>query len=224
MLSEIEGLERVRISSIEPTLIREALIEQIAHNPKMCPHLHIPLQSGDTRILKAMNRPYDQEFYLKLCERLRQRIPNLAISTDIMVGFPGEDEEAFSNTCKVVEVVEYCRAHLFRYSPRPETPAESLEKQVPEPVKTERSQRLQALCKQVQMRYASQFVGRVERVLVETRSKLSGLMTGTSDHYLQVEFTGSPTLSGQLVAIRIVDVSSDSVLGELVGESVNPCP
>lgn len=217
LLSEIEGLERIRISSIEPTLISDALKEQIAVNPKMCPHLHIPLQSGDSRILKAMNRPYDQAFYLDLCRRLRERIPDLAISTDIMVGFPGEDEEAFQNTCKVVEAAEYCRAHIFRYSPRPDTPAEAMDDQVPEPVKTERSQRLQALCKQVQLRYASRFIGKVERVLVEARSKLSGLMTGTSDHYLQVEFAGSPNLVGQLVYVRIVDVSPEGVMGELVG-------
>ncbi len=222
LLSEIEGLERIRISSIEPTLINDALIEQIAVNPKMCPHLHIPLQSGDSRILKAMNRPYDQAFYLDLCRHLRERIPDLAISTDIMVGFPGEDEEAFQNTCKVVEAAEYCRAHVFRYSPRPETPAEAMEAQVPEPVKTERSQRLQALCKQVQLRYASRFIGKVERVLVETRSKLTGLMTGTSDHYLQVEFAGSPSLAGQLVYVRIVDVSPESVRGELVGTTHSP--
>lgn len=217
MLSKIEGLERIRISSIEPTLISDSLIEQIAHNPKMCPHLHIPLQSGDTRILKAMNRPYDQAFYLELCRRLRERIPDIAISTDIMVGFPGEDEAAFENTCRVVETVEFCRAHLFRYSPRPGTPADSMTTHVPEPIKTERSQRMQALCKQVQLRYASRFLGKVERVLVETRSKLTGLMTGTSDHYLQVEFAGSPTLSGQLVRVRIVDVSPEGVLGEQVG-------
>ena len=217
MLSEIEGLERIRISSIEPTLISDSLIDQMAHNPKMCPHLHIPLQSGDTRILKAMNRPYDQAFYLELCRRLRERIRDIAISTDIMVGFPGEDEEAFVNTCRVVETVEFCRAHIFRYSPRPDTPAEAMSPHVPEPIKTERSQRLQALCKQVQLRYASRFWGKVERVLVETRSKLTGLMTGTSDHYLQVEFAGSPTLSGQLVWVRIVDVSPEGVLGEQVG-------
>ncbi|MER3558061.1 MAG: hypothetical protein C4336_00255 [Armatimonadota bacterium] len=198
-------------------MISDSLIEQMAHNPKMCPHLHIPLQSGDTRILKAMNRPYDQAFYLELCRRLRERIRDIAISTDIMVGFPGEDEEAFVNTCRAVETVEFCRAHIFRYSPRPDTPAEAMSPHVPEPIKTERSQRLQALCKQVQLRYASRFWGKVERVLVETRSKLTGLMTGTSDHYLQVEFAGSPTLSGQLVWVRIVDVSPEGVLGEQVG-------
>ncbi len=217
MLTEIEGLERIRISSIEPTLISDSLIDLIATHPKMCPHLHIPLQSGDSRILRAMNRPYDQAFYLDLCRRLRTRIPDIAISTDIMVGFPGEDEEAFLNTCKVVEAVEYCRAHLFRYSPRPETPAEAMHDQVPDSVKTERIQRLQAVAKQAQLRYASRFMGKVERVLVETRSKLSGLMTGTSDHYLQVEFAGSPSLSGQLVKVRITDVSAEGILGELVG-------
>ena len=217
LLGEIDGLERIRISSIEPTLVTDRLIDLIATHPKMCPHLHIPLQSGDTGVLQAMNRPYDQAFYLDLIRRLRARIPNCAISTDIMVGFPGEDEAAFQNTCFVVEQVEFCRAHLFRYSPRPDTPAETMRQQVPDPVKAERMQRLQHISKAAAQRYAARMLGTVERVLVETRSKLSGLMTGTSDRYLQVEFAGSPSLAGQLVSVRIVDVSPEGVMGELVG-------
>ncbi len=216
LLSTIEGLERIRISSIEPTQITDRLIDLIAENPKMCPHLHIPLQSGDTRILKAMNRPYDQAFYLDLIRRLRARIPDFSVSTDIMVGFPGEDAEAFQNTCFVVEQAEFCRAHLFRYSPRPGTPAESMRDQVPDSVKSERMQQLQQVCRTAARRYAARFLGKVERVLVESRSKLSGLMTGTSDHYLQVEFAASPSLTGQLVKVRITDLTAEGVLGELV--------
>lgn len=215
MMCEIEGLDRIRISSIEPTLISERLIEQIESNPKMCPHLHIPLQSGDTRILKRMNRPYDQAFYLDLCRRLKERVPGFAISTDIMVGFPGEDEEAFLNTCQVVEQVGYCRAHLFRFSPRPDTPANSMRDIVQDSVKAERSQRLQKLCRKVQMRYAIQFIGQEERVLVETKSKQSGLLTGTSDHYLQVEFPGSEETIGTFVMVKITEVTPQGVLGEM---------
>ncbi|MCS7301470.1 MAG: tRNA (N(6)-L-threonylcarbamoyladenosine(37)-C(2))-methylthiotransferase MtaB, partial [Fimbriimonadales bacterium] len=160
MLSAIDGLERIRISSIEPTLISDRLIDLIVENPKMCPQLHIPLQSGDSGVLKAMNRPYDQAFYLDLIRRLRARIPDFAVSTDIMVGFPGEDEQAFQNTCFVVEQVEFCRAHLFRYSPRPDTPAEQMRNQVPDPVKSERIQRLQQVCKAAARRYAARFLGR----------------------------------------------------------------
>jgi threonylcarbamoyladenosine tRNA methylthiotransferase MtaB len=214
-LSQLEGLERIRISSIEPTLVSDDLIDLLATNPKMCPHLHIPLQSGDSRVLKAMNRPYDQAFYLDLCRRLRERIPLLAISTDIMVGFPGEDEEAFQNTCQVVEAAEFCRAHLFRYSTRPGTPAAEMPAQVPDPVKAERIQRLQEICRKVQQRYASRFIGQVDYVRVESRSKQSGLLSGTSDHYLQVEFVGSPTLTGQLVPVRMLSVSPDGILGEI---------
>lgn len=220
MLSAIDGLERIRISSIEPTLITDALIDLMAQNPKMCPQLHIPLQSGDTGVLRAMNRPYDQAFYLDLIRRLRARIPDCGVSTDIMVGFPSEDEAAFQNTCAVVEQAEFCRAHLFRYSPRPDTPAESMPDQVPDAVKAERMQRLQQVCKAAARRYATRFIGRTERVLVETRSKLSGLMTGTSDHYLQVEFAASPSLIGRLVQVRITDLAADGVLGELVKWSV----
>lgn len=215
MLGAIDGLERIRISSIEPTLVTERLIELIATHPKMCPHLHIPLQSGDSGVLKAMNRPYDQAFYLDLIRRLRALVPNCAISTDIMVGFPGEDEAAFQNTCFVVEQVAFCRAHLFRYSPRPDTPAEAMRTHVPDSVKAERLQRLQQINKAAAQRYAAQLLGSVERVLVETRSKLSGLMTGTSDHYLQVEFAAPHSLAGQLVPVRLVDLTLDGMLGEL---------
>lgn len=215
MMSEIEGLDRIRISSIEPTLINERLIEQIERNPKMCPHLHIPLQSGDTRILKRMNRPYDQAYYLDLCRRLKERVPGIAISTDIMVGFPGEDEEAFLNTCYVVEQMGYCRAHLFRFSPRPGTPADTMQDYVQDSVKAERCQRLQQLCRKVQMRYAIRFIGKEERVLVETKSKQSGLLTGTSDHYLQVEFPGSEEMIGEFVMVKISEVSPQGVLGEM---------
>ncbi|MCX7993284.1 MAG: tRNA (N(6)-L-threonylcarbamoyladenosine(37)-C(2))-methylthiotransferase MtaB [Fimbriimonadales bacterium] len=218
LLSEIDGLERIRISSIEPTLISDRLIELIAENPKMCPQLHIPLQSGDSGVLKAMNRPYDQAFYLNLIQRLRERIPDFGVSTDIMVGFPGEDEQAFQNTCFVVEQAEFCRAHLFRYSPRPGTPAEAMHRHVPDSVKSERIQQLQQVCKTAARRYAARFLGRVERVLVESRSKLSGLMTGTSDHYLQVEFAASPSLVGQLVKVRIVDLTTDGVAGEIASD------
>jgi tRNA A37 methylthiotransferase MiaB len=152
---------------------------------------------------------------LDLIRRLRARIPDCAISTDIMVGFPGEDEAAFQNTCFVVEQVEFCRAHLFRYSPRPDTPAEAMRNQVPDAVKAERMQRLQQICKAAARRYASRRLGTVERVLVETRSKLSGLMTGTSDRYLQVEFAAPNSLVGQLVPVRLIDLTPDGVLGEL---------
>jgi tRNA A37 methylthiotransferase MiaB len=115
----------------------------------------------------------------------------------------------------VVEQVEFCRAHLFRYSPRPDTPAEAMRQQVPDPVKAERMQRLQHISKAAAQRYASRRLGTVERVLVESRSKLSGLMTGTSDRYLQVEFAAPNSLVGQLVPVRLIDLTPDGVLGEL---------
>ncbi|MCW5932720.1 MAG: tRNA (N(6)-L-threonylcarbamoyladenosine(37)-C(2))-methylthiotransferase MtaB [Fimbriimonadia bacterium] len=215
LLSQLEGLERIRISSIEPTLINDSLVEEITRNPKMCPHLHIPLQSGDTGVLQRMNRPYDQAFYLDLCRRLRERFPDFAISTDIMVGFPGETEEAFLNTCYVVEQVSYCRAHLFRFSPRPGTPADTMSEAVQDSVKAERSKHLQQVCKKAQLRYATRFIGREDRALVETKSKQSGLLTGTSDHYLQVEFPGSAEMIGQTVHVRIQEVTPDGVIGEM---------
>lgn len=215
LLSQIEGLERIRLSSIETTQVSEELIEQLIQNPKLCPHLHIPLQSGDDRVLKRMNRPYDRAYYLELCRRLKAQVPDLAISTDLLIGFPGEDEEAFQNTCSVVEQVGYCRAHLFRFSARPGTPAYQMRDQVPEPVKEERSKRLAALCQQSAVRYALRFLGKEERVLIEAQSKRTGLLTGTSDHYLQVECAGSEEYIGRFLWVRITEVTPEGVLGEM---------
>src|SRR5579871_5605898 len=132
LLAQTPGIERVRLSSIEPTQVTDRLLEAFASEPKLCRHLHIPLQSGDSGVLAAMNRPYDQEFYLERCRRAYAKIPDLALTSDIMVGFPGEDRAAFESTLHVVRTVGYARAHLFRYSPRPNTPAANLPNQVPD--------------------------------------------------------------------------------------------
>ncbi|NUL82408.1 MAG: tRNA (N(6)-L-threonylcarbamoyladenosine(37)-C(2))-methylthiotransferase MtaB [Armatimonadetes bacterium] len=216
LLAEIPGIERIRISSIEPTLITEELIDLIAENPKLCPHLHIPLQSGDTGVLGRMNRPYDQPFYLELCSRLRRRIPDFSISTDIMVGFPGEDEAAFQNTIRVVEEAQFCRTHAFRFSPRPGTPAADMADSVQDSVKEERSKRLIAQSREAAQRYNARFLGREERLLVETRSKRSGLLSGTSDHYLQIEAPGADAYLGRSAMAVIRETSADGCVGEIV--------
>ncbi|MCL5283319.1 MAG: tRNA (N(6)-L-threonylcarbamoyladenosine(37)-C(2))-methylthiotransferase MtaB, partial [Armatimonadetes bacterium] len=141
-LTQIPGIERVRLSSIEPTQVTPPLLSAFAENRNICNHLHIPLQSGDNRVLQAMNRPYDQDFYLKLCEAAYRQIPDLAITTDIIVGFPTEDLAAFEQTVKVVESVGFARAHIFRYSPRPGTPAAAFSNPVSEAKKEARSQQI----------------------------------------------------------------------------------
>jgi len=218
-MARIEGLERIRISSIEITQVTDRLIEVCASERKVCPHLHIPLQSGDDRILQAMNRPYRQQDVLSLAEKLYSKIPDLAITTDIMVGFPGEDEAAFGETCKVVEAVQYARAHIFRFSPRPGTPAERMEGQVPEPEKERRSHELAELCRKHRERFVAARLGRTMRVLVEGKQGKGGLMKGLTDNYIPVEFAGGAHLAGQLVWVRLLELTDEGALGELVTTS-----
>ena len=165
-LAQVDGIERVRLSSIEPTQVTDRLLDAFASEPKLCRHLHIPLQSGDTGILRAMNRPYDQDFYLERCRAAQERIPDLAITADIMVGFPGEDRAAFENTLHVARTVGYARAHLFRYSPRPNTPAAGFA-QAAEEEKEARSKELAAACRVTQQQFINRYLGRELEVLVE---------------------------------------------------------
>ncbi|GIV17585.1 MAG: tRNA (N(6)-L-threonylcarbamoyladenosine(37)-C(2))-methylthiotransferase MtaB [Armatimonadota bacterium] len=218
-MARIDGLERIRISSIELTQVTDRLIEVCASEPKVCPHLHIPLQSGDDRILQAMNRPYRQQDVLTLAEKLYSRIPDLAITTDIMVGFPGEDEAAFRETCNVVERVQYARAHIFRFSQRPGTPAAQMEGQVPEAEKERRSHELAELCRKYRERFITARLGRTLRVLVEGKQDKGGLMKGLTDNYIPVEFAGGAHLSGQLVWVRLLELGDEGALGELVTTS-----
>ncbi|MEJ5251328.1 MAG: tRNA (N(6)-L-threonylcarbamoyladenosine(37)-C(2))-methylthiotransferase MtaB [Chthonomonadetes bacterium] len=215
-MARIDGLERIRISSIELTQVTDRLIDVCASEPKVCPHLHIPLQSGDDGILQRMNRPYRQQDVLNLAEKLYTKIPDLAITTDIMVGFPGEDESAFRQTCKVVESVQYARAHIFRFSPRPGTPAAQMEDQVPDAEKERRSHELAELCRRYRERFVAQRLGRTLRVLVEGKQGKGGLMKGLTDNYVSVEFAGGAHLAGQLVWVRLLSLSDDGAMGELV--------
>jgi threonylcarbamoyladenosine tRNA methylthiotransferase MtaB len=166
-LAQVPGIQRVRLSSIEPTQVTDRLLDAFAQEPKLCRHLHIPLQSGDSGVLRAMNRPYDREFYLDRCREAYRRIPDLAITSDIMVGFPGEDAAAFENTLDVVRTVGFARAHLFRYSPRPNTPAANFPDQVADQEKEVRSKALNAVCRETQQRFIQRFIGRTLEVLVE---------------------------------------------------------
>lgn len=213
-LARIPGIERIRLSSIEPTQVTESLLEAFASEPKLCNHLHIPLQSGDSRILAAMNRPYDQAFYLRLCEEAYRRLPDLAITSDIMVGFPGEDRAAFENTIHVVRTVGFARAHIFRYSPRPGTPAAERKDAVPEEEKEARSQELAAVCRQTQQSYIARYLGRTLNVLVEGKEKEGGLLSGYTENYIRVFFTGGSHLIGTVTPVRLLEPMGDGAVGE----------
>lgn len=213
-LAAVPGIERVRLSSIEPTQVTDSLLTAFAETPGLCNHLHIPLQSGDTRILRAMNRPYDQDFYLRRCEAAYRLLPDLAITSDIMVGFPGEDRAAFESTLHVARTVGFARAHLFRYSPRPGTPAETMPDAVPEPEKESRSQELAETVRQTQQRYIARYLGRTLPVLVEGKEREGGLLSGYTENYIRVLFTGGSHLVGQVVPIQLLEPTNDGAVGE----------
>lgn len=243
ILAQVPGIERVRLSSIEPTQVTDRLLDAFTAEPKLCRHLHIPLQSGDSGVLKAMNRPYDQEFYLERCRTAQEKIPGLALTSDIMVGFPGEDETAFESTLHVVRTVGYARAHLFRYSPRPNTPAADYRDQVPEEVKEERSKRLASACRTTQQAFIQRFMGQTLEVLVEgkegakgeleptgesgndSHSKViggatepgMGLLGGYTSNYIRVQFTGGSHLIGRVVPVQLLEPTSDGAIGEVGG-------
>jgi threonylcarbamoyladenosine tRNA methylthiotransferase MtaB len=217
-MANVPGIERVRLSSIEPTQVTDALLDAFAEEPRLCSHLHIPLQSGDSRILAAMNRPYDQDFYLRLCERAYRRLPDLAITSDILVGFPGEDRSAFENTLFVARTVGFARAHIFRYSPRPGTPAANMPDAVPEEEKEARSQELAAVCRETQQRYISRYLGRTLNVLVEGKEKEGGLLSGYTENYIRTQFTGGSHLIGTVAPVRLVEPTTDGAVGEALNQ------
>jgi len=166
-----------------------------------------------------MNRPYRQQDVLALAEKLYSRISDLAITTDIMVGFPGEDDAAFEQTCRVVEAVQYARAHIFRFSPRPGTPAAQMSDQVPDHEKERRSQQLANLCRRYREQFVAARLGRTVRVLVEGKQGKGSLMRGLTDNYIPVEFAGGSHLAGQLVWARLLETTDEGALGELVTTS-----
>jgi threonylcarbamoyladenosine tRNA methylthiotransferase MtaB len=213
-MASVPGIERVRLSSIEPTQVTQSLLRAFADEPKLCNHLHIPLQSGDTGILRAMNRPYDQDFYLRLCERAFRLLPDLAITSDIMVGFPGEDRAAFESTLHVSRTVGFARAHIFRYSPRPGTPAMNLKEQVSDEEKEARSHELAATCRETQQRYISRYLGKTLNVLVEGKEKVNGLLGGYTENYIKAVFTGGSYLVGTVTPVQLLEPTSDGALGE----------
>lgn len=216
ILNDQQSLQRIRISSIEVRQVSERLIDLMGiSDTKIAPHLHIPLQSGSSEVLKTMNRPYSQRDYLDLCRTLYSRIPNLAISTDIMVGYPTESDEEFEETIKVCEAVKFAKGHIFRFSPRPGTPAHELGDPVTPQAKHARSSRLIQITNESREQFHKRFIGRTRSVVVEGRGKERDLLSGISDNYLEVLFPGSESLAGHLVDVQLREYLNGKLLGEL---------
>ena len=181
----VEGLERVRLGSLEPDFLTDALLQRLAAQPKLCPQFHVALQSGCDATLRRMNRHYDTALFADLCERLRRLFPGCALTTDVMVGFPGETEEEFEQSLAFVQKIGFARAHVFPYSRRPGTPADKMPHQIQNAIKAQRSHRLTQVCRETAETYAQTYVGRTVWVLPETWEE-DGTMVGHTDTYLSV--------------------------------------
>ena len=209
----VEGIDRIRFTSPHPKDFREPVIAAMAECGTVCEHVHLPLQSGSSRLLKAMRRTYTRERYLALAERMRYAIPDLAFGTDIIVGFPGETELDFEQTLEVVEEMRYDSAFTFVYSPRAGTEAAAMEDQVPHEVKIERMERLVEATQRIAREQNEARIGRVEEVLVEGPSRTEPtLLRGRTRRNTTVNFSGDAT-AGQLVDVRIDGATSTTLRG-----------
>ena len=209
----VPGIERIRFTSPHPKDFRAPVIDAIAECESVCEHVHLPLQSGSSRILKAMRRTYDRERYLRLVETLRGAVPDLALGTDIIVGFPGESEADFRETLEVVEEVRYDSAFTFIYSPRAGTEAAGMAEQVPDETKHERLERLVDVVQRIAADRNRERVGRVEEVLVEGSSRTDeSLLRGRTRRNTTVVFSGSAA-EGELVDVLVEDATSTTLRG-----------
>lgn len=216
-IEQIEGLERIRFMTSHPKDLSDELIEVLAKSKKICNHFHLPLQSGSSNILQKMNRRYTKEDYLLLVDKIRAKVPNMAITTDIIVGFPGETEADFLETLDVVEKVRFDSAFTFIYSKRTGTPAAAMENQVPEDVVKDRFDRLLARVQEISQEKAASLTGEVVSVLVEEQnSQDASLVTGRLGNNAVVHFPGEPSLIGQIMDVKLTECKGFYYIGEQV--------
>lgn len=208
----VEGIERVRLGSLEPDFITDDTIARMKAQPKLCPQFHLALQSGCDATLKRMNRHYTTAEYADLCHRLRRHFPNCSLTTDVMVGFPGETETEFEQSLQFVESIQFSRVHVFAYSRRPGTVADRLPNQVPNSEKSVRSKKMIAVCQDAAHNYAAQYVGQIVRVLLETPSP-DGTVDGHTDTYVTV-VTKTQKPSGSVIYAHITHCKGDTLYGE----------
>jgi tRNA-2-methylthio-N6-dimethylallyladenosine synthase len=212
-LSRIDGIDRLRYTTSHPRDMTDDLIAAHGENPKLMPYLHLPVQSGSDAILKAMNRGHTAESYIRLIERIRAARPDIAISGDFIVGFPGETDTDFESTLTLIREVRYASAFSFKYSPRPGTPAASHEKQISEAAKTARLWELQALIQGQQAAFNAALVGRTVPVLLEKPGRRAGQVIGRSPYLQSVHLEGGLGLIGRIVDTHITGVGSNSLSG-----------
>ena len=213
---KIDGIERIRFISPHPKDFTDDVIKAIKDNKKISRIVHLPLQSGSTKVLKEMNRKYTKEQYLALAEKMRREIPDILFSTDIIVGFPGETEEDFENTLDVVRKMNYEQIFMFIYSRRVGTVADKMENQIPEEIKHERFERLKKLYDENVSKNNEKFIGKVEKILVDGESKNNeNMLTGRNDANKVIIFEGSKDLIGKMIDVKITEEHKWYLKGEV---------
>ncbi len=218
-LHGVEGIARLRLSSLEPMDADEALLRALAELPKVCPHLHLPLQSGSDRVLARMRRRYTTDRFRRLVARARELIPDLAVTTDVMAGFPGETEEDHRATLAFLEEMGFSRLHVFPYSPRAGTPAARLPDQVPAAVKERRVRELLALGRELALAAHRRLVGRTVEVLAEEEVAGDGRLQGYTPDYVRARFPGGGELRNRVVPVRVRAADAEGVEGEPVASA-----
>ena len=208
---EIDGLQRLRLGSLESVELTPALFTLLRDDRRFARHLHLPLQAGSDAVLQEMHRFYDTAGYERLLTRIREEVPGIAISTDIIVGFPGETEAMFQESLAFVRRQEFARVHVFPYSRRPATPAAARSDQVPHPVRRERVKMMQALADEMATDYHGKFIGTIVPVLFETQHE--GVADGLTDTYIRV-YTKGPVKVGEITAMRLLRLYQDGLWGE----------
>ena len=217
----IDGIERIRFTSPHPRGFKDDLVAAYGRLPKLCGYVHLPMQSGSNRILRAMNRPYTRERYKEIVDALRAVQPAMYFSTDVIVGFPGETEEDFAETCQLFEACDFDMAYIFKYSIRTGTPAAEMLDQVSEEAKERRNQVLLSLLEQNSKRRTAGLIGQIEEVLVEGPDKTGARFTGRTRGNRVCVFDAHPRLIGSLVPLRIERATVSTLYGEIVTSAPN---
>ncbi len=211
----VEGVQRVRLGSLESVEVEPRLLELMANEPRLLRHLHLPLQSGCDKILKAMHRPYNTKRFTELVEQIRAQVPDVAITTDVIVGFPGETEADFQTTLEFAKQCDFAKMHIFPYSKRKGTPAAEMPEQVDEAVKSERAARLAKVDDELHQKTLSSMVGKVEEVLFEQPVDATH-MEGLCGPYLRVVVSGTKEMANEIAKVKIIGIKEDFLIGELI--------
>ncbi len=214
---QVPGIERIRLSSIEPTIMTREFLDRLIKLPKVCDHFHLSLQSGSDTVLKRMNRKYTTELYREIVDLIREYMPNVGITTDIIVGFPGETEEEFSETCRFVEEIGFSRIHVFPYSPRKGTPAAKYKNQLPGDIKHQRSRELIKLGEKNTKKFNEKFIGAKLDVLFEEQSKSNpDYIEGYTTNYIRVLAKGDPSFEGKILAVELEKIQNENMVGKIL--------